>query len=131
MNTTEQDRDCPSCGNSLNHDAEWHVMHFGFLAVLWLDNAIWMPHIKIQHHPVSAGYDESGEELYVAGVFFGDNAGPRAIQFCAVRKGAKSATFFGSDGVKRRTSRFYVLVLRYNHDIYQDKFRMDWAPFSA
>lgn len=42
-------------------------MKFGYLAVLWLDNTLRFPYNNIEDHPVVAGYDETGQELHVAG----------------------------------------------------------------
>lgn len=101
-------------------------MKFGYLAVLWLDNTLRFPYNNIEDHPVVAGYDETGQELHVAGVFTDNNARWDAIRLCTARKDADWVTFFDTNGVKKRAYRFHILVLRYDKNLYDEQ--LHWAP---
>lgn len=103
-------------------------MEFGCLAVLWLDNTLKLPYINIENYPVVAGYDETGQELYVAGVFTDNNANWDTIRLCTTRKDADCVTFFDTTGVKRRAYRFHILVLRYDKNHYEEQ--LHWDPTS-
>lgn len=100
-------------------------MEFGCLAVLWLDNTHKLPYINIENHPIVAGYDETGQELYVAGVFTDNNANWDTIRLCTARKDADCVTFFDTTGVKRRAYRFHILVLRYDKNLYEEQLHWD------
>lgn len=101
-------------------------MKFGYLAVLWLDNTLRLPYINIEDHPVVAGYDETGQELYVSGVFIDNSARWDTIRLCTVRKDADCVSFLDTNGDKKRAYRFHILVLRYDKNLYDEQ--SYWAP---
>jgi len=63
------------------------------------------------HYPVLAGYDSTGEPLYIAAKYDLKQSG---CVFTYVNNGASHATFMNKNGDAETVNYFYVLVLRHD-----------------